>query len=128
MVKTFKGGIHPSDSKALTKDIAIADAPLPERIVLFMSQHIGAPCAPLVAKKDRVLTGQVIGKPQGFVSAPIHSSVTGTVVDVTDWPHPVLGKPMPDDGYLVDYLWKVVPDEAARNRILVDNPARLYGF
>lgn len=46
----------------------------------------------------------------------------------TDWPHPVMSKPMPDDGFLVDYLATMVPDEALRNRILVDNPARLYGF
>lgn len=46
----------------------------------------------------------------------------------TDWPHPVLTKPMPDDGHLVDLLLDMVPDEATRNAILVDNPARLYGF
>ena len=46
----------------------------------------------------------------------------------TDWPHPVLGKPMPDDGALVDYAWNVLPDPARRQAALVDNPARLYGF
>lgn len=46
----------------------------------------------------------------------------------TDWPHPVLPRPMPDDGRLVDLLFEMVPDEAVRNAILVDNPARLYGF
>ncbi len=44
-----------------------------------MSQHIGAPCNPIVKKGDRVLVGQVIGEATGFVSAPIHSSVSGTV-------------------------------------------------
>jgi len=93
MAKTFRGGVHPPDFKALTKDLSITDAPLPERVVLFMSQHIGAPCAPLVKKKDRVRTGQRVGEPQGFVSAPVHSSVTGTVVEVADLPHPVTGRP-----------------------------------
>jgi predicted TIM-barrel fold metal-dependent hydrolase len=46
----------------------------------------------------------------------------------TDWPHPVLTRPMPDDGHLVDLLLEMVPDEATRNAVLVDNPARLYGF
>lgn len=48
----------------------------------------------------------------------------------TDWPHPVLGaeKAMPDDGQLVDYLWRVLPDKATRRKVLVDNPAALYGF
>ena len=46
----------------------------------------------------------------------------------TDWPHPVLSCPMPDDGKLVDYLWRVVPDDTVRHGILVDNPARLYDF
>lgn len=46
----------------------------------------------------------------------------------TDWPHPVLSGPMPDDGQLVDLLADFVPDEAARRKVLVDNPARLYGF
>ena len=95
MVKTFTGGIHPPDFKELTKDLAIADAPMPGRVVVPLAQHIGAPCAPTVAKKDRVLTGQVIGEPQGFVSAPIHATVTGTVVDVVDVPHPILGRPAP---------------------------------
>ena len=46
----------------------------------------------------------------------------------TDWPHPVLRTPMPDDGHLVDLLFEMVPDEATRNAVLIDNPARLYGF
>ena len=46
----------------------------------------------------------------------------------TDWPHPVLDAPMPDDGLLVDYFWQVLPDAGRRQAALVDNPARLYGF
>lgn len=46
----------------------------------------------------------------------------------TDWPHPVLSGPMPDDGQLVDLLAEFIPDEVTRNKVLVDNPARLYGF
>lgn len=46
----------------------------------------------------------------------------------TDWPHPVMSRPMPDDGKLVDLVWRAFPESAVRQAILVDNPARLYGF
>ncbi len=46
----------------------------------------------------------------------------------TDWPHPVLSQPMPDDGKLVDLIEKLIPDAALQQQVLVDNPARLYGF
>ena len=46
----------------------------------------------------------------------------------SDWPHPAVTRPMPNDGDLLDLLLDWVPDEAVRNRILVNNPARLYGF
>ena len=47
-----------------------------------MAQHIGAPCKPLVAKGDSVKVGQIIGDTDAFVSAPIHSSVSGTVKEI----------------------------------------------
>lgn len=46
----------------------------------------------------------------------------------TDWPHPVLQNSMPDDGALVDYIWQILPTEAQRQAVLVDNPAKLYDF
>ena len=60
--------------------------PLPESVVLPLGQHIGAPATPCVKKGDRVLVGQVIGTPNGFVSAYIHSSVSGTVTAVDGQP------------------------------------------
>ena len=56
---------------------------IPEAVCISMSQHIGAPCKPLVAKGDSVKVGQVIGDTDAFVSAPIHSSVSGTVKEIT---------------------------------------------
>jgi electron transport complex protein RnfC len=56
---------------------------VPEKIILPMSQHVGAPCKPLVAKGDQVLVGQKVGEPQGFVSSPVHSSVSGTVTAIS---------------------------------------------
>lgn len=56
--------------------------PLPSRVVLPMQQHIGAPCTPVVKKGDTVMVGTVVGKAGGFVSADIHSGVSGTVESV----------------------------------------------
>ena len=76
---TFKGGIHPYDGKDLSKDKVVVDY-LPKGDCVYpLSQHIGAPAVPLVKKGDRVLVGQKIGEAQGFVSANIHSGVSGTV-------------------------------------------------
>ncbi|MGL4731845.1 MAG: electron transport complex subunit RsxC [Clostridium sp.] len=85
---SFKGGIHPPHGKHLSKDKAI-ESLLPKKELVFpMSQHIGAPCEPIVKKGDRVLVGQKIGQAAGFVSAPIHSSVSGTVKNVIPMLHP----------------------------------------
>ena len=76
---TFKGGIHPYEGKELSKDQPIVTYTPKGEMVFPLSQHIGAPAKPLVKKGDRVLKGQVIAEAGGFVSAPIHSSVSGTV-------------------------------------------------
>lgn len=76
---TFKGGIHPYEGKELTMDKPI-EVYLPKGDMVYpLSQHIGAPAKPLVKKGDRVLAGQKIAEAGGFVSAHIHSSVSGTV-------------------------------------------------
>ncbi|SJZ39270.1 electron transport complex protein RnfC [Garciella nitratireducens DSM 15102] len=79
---TFHGGIHPSYFKDYTKDKVIKKAAPPKTVVIPMQQHIGAPCEPLVKKGDEVKLGQKIGDSKGFVSAPIHASVSGKVVAV----------------------------------------------
>ena len=76
---TFKGGIHPYEGKELSEDQPIETYTPKGEMVFPLSQHIGAPAKPLVKKGDRVLKGQVIAEAGGFVSAPIHSSVSGTV-------------------------------------------------
>ena len=76
---TFVGGIHPYDGKELSKDKPIK-AVLPKGDLVYpLSQHIGAPAKPVVAKGDHVLTGQLIAEAGGFVSAPIYATVSGTV-------------------------------------------------
>jgi electron transport complex protein RnfC len=82
MLKTFrKGGIHPPENK-LGAGEAIRALPLPEVVTVPLSQHIGAPAVALVAKGDKVLTGQLIAKAGGFVSANVHSPVSGIVTAV----------------------------------------------
>ena len=76
---TFKGGIHPDDGKRFSKDQPVKPL-LPKGDMVYpLSQHIGAPANPVVKKGDHVLKGQMIADAGGFVSAPIYSSVSGTV-------------------------------------------------
>ncbi len=79
----FKGGVHPPQSKN-TMGLSTVDIGVPEKVLIPMSQHIGAPCQVLVKKGDYVKVGQVIGNTEAFVSAPIHSSVSGTVTNVDE--------------------------------------------
>ena len=76
---TFKGGIHPNDGKSLAKDKAIVTVMPKGDLIYPLSQHIGAPASPIVSVGDHVLKGQKIAEAGGFVSAPIHASVSGTV-------------------------------------------------
>ena len=81
----FPGGIHPHEGingKSVTAALPITELAAPSRVAIPMQQHIGAPAKPLVKKGDSVMMGQKIGEPGGFVSSAIHSSVSGTVVDV----------------------------------------------
>lgn len=82
MLKTFKlGGIHPPENK-LSKGKTIEVLPIPEKVVIPLAQHIGAPATAIVAKGDTVKVGQLIAKASGFISANIHSSVSGTVAKI----------------------------------------------
>lgn len=77
-------GIHLAHDKH-TQDCATVQFPLPQTVVIPMSQHMGAPCDCLVKKGDTVTVGQKIGESSAFLSAPIHASVSGTVTDITDY-------------------------------------------
>jgi electron transport complex protein RnfC len=84
MLKTFpKGGVHPPENK-LSADKKIEILPIPKQVSIPVSQHIGAPAKVIVKKKDTVKVGQIIAESGGFVSANIHSSVSGTVFKVED--------------------------------------------
>ena len=76
---TFKGGVHPYEGKSLSENKPVVVLEPKGDLVFSMSQHIGAPAKPVVALKERVLAGQVIGEASGFISANVISSVSGTV-------------------------------------------------
>ena len=76
---TFHGGIHPYDGKDLSKDKPMKEIIPRGEMVYPLSQHIGAPAVPIVAKGDHVLIGQKIAEAGGFVSAPIYATVSGIV-------------------------------------------------
>lgn len=79
---TFKGGIHPPHAKKYTEHLAIENYLSPKIVEIPLRQHIGAPCEPIVKKGDVVKVGQKIGASEAYVSAHVHSSVSGTVIDV----------------------------------------------
>ena len=83
---TFRGGIHPPDAKLATADCKVEPAVEPSVVTIPMQQHIGAPCQPIVNVGDTVKVGQKIGEAQGFVSSPVHSSVSGVVKAIKDVP------------------------------------------
>ena len=96
MLKTFSiGGVHPHENK-LSAHQPIITAEVPAKAVILLGQHIGAPAKPVVAKGDMVKVGTKIAEPAGFVSAAIHSSVSGkvakidTVVDASGYAKPAI--------------------------------------
>lgn len=86
---SFKGGIHPPHNKSQTDSLSIEVFPAPSKVTIPLQQHIGAPSKPVVKRGDRVTIGQVIGEAGGFVSSPVHSSVSGTVLSIGSFPHPM---------------------------------------
>lgn len=72
------GGVHPHDSK-ISRDCRIEVLPVPQTVYVSVAQHLGAPAVPVVAAGDKVKVGQVIAEPGGFISAFVHSPVSGTV-------------------------------------------------
>ena len=87
----YSGGVHPSERKEYSEHIALERFPEPKTLVISMSQHLGAPANPIVQVGDTVKVGQKIGEAAGFISAPVHSSVSGTVIAVEPRMHATRG-------------------------------------
>ncbi|MBP5390198.1 MAG: electron transport complex subunit RsxC [Bacteroidales bacterium] len=87
------GGVHPDDTK-YARDCAIEVLPLPPVVYVSVSQHLGAPAVPCVAVGDKVKAGQVVAEPGGFISAFVHSPVSGTVKSIGPRKD-IAGRPVP---------------------------------
>ena len=111
---TFRGGVHPRESKEATEHKPVEVLPLPARVFIPLSQHTGAPSSPVIKKGDPVKTGTLIGEPAGRISAATHASVSGTVADVADLPHPLTGRRGPT--VIVDSDGTDTPDDAIKER------------
>lgn len=96
---TFRGGVHPPEFKQLAENKEIEVMPAPNQVVIPLSQHTGAPAKPVVEKGNQVKTGILLAEPQGLISAPVHSSMTGKVKSIEPFPHPVL--PLPADSVII---------------------------
>lgn len=86
---SFDGGIHPKENKDQSTQSPIVQLPVPSQLIVPLGQHIGAPAESLVQAGDKVLKGQMIAKPKGFVSAAIHAPTSGTIssVEMRELPH-----------------------------------------
>ncbi|MDC7288002.1 electron transport complex subunit RsxC [Blautia schinkii] len=87
----YYGGVHPTENKEFSEHISLERFPEPKVAVISMSQHLGAPANPIVQVGDTVKVGQKIGEAAGFISAPVHSSVSGTVIAVEPRMHATRG-------------------------------------
>ena len=121
-LRTFKmGGVHPEENK-LTNNVATVKAALPAQAVYPLSQHIGAPAKPVVNKGDHVKVGTLIAEAGGFVSAPIYSGVSGTVlkidnaVDATGYLKPCIIIKVEGDE------WEESIDRSEKLETLADHP------
>jgi len=90
----FKGGIHPAYNKESTAGLPTRELPMPTRLVISMSQHLGAPAKPVVAVGDVVKAGQLLGEAAGMISAPVHAPAAGKIVAIETALSP-MGRPMP---------------------------------
>ena len=88
----YYGGVHPVEGKEPSEHLALVRFPEPKTVVIPLSMHLGAPANAIVAVGDTVKVGQKIGEAAGFISAPVHSSVSGTVVAIEERAHASRGK------------------------------------
>ena len=91
----YYGGVHPSENKEFSEHIELKPFPQPDTVTILMSMHTGKPATPCVEVGDHVKLGQKIGEQNGFISACIHSSVSGEVIAIEPHPHPITGAEVP---------------------------------
>lgn len=113
--KTFPGGVHPPEEKELSEHCAFERMPAPSMVILPLSQHLGKQASPLVEKRAVVAEGQVVAEADGFISAPVHSPITGAVKSI--------GRESHSSGYARDAM-VIVPAEPKEGESLPE-PQRL---
>jgi electron transport complex protein RnfC len=91
-LRTFAGGVHPFDGKKFTEKKSIEKLPLPKQVSIPLQQHIGAPTLPLVEKGTEVAAGQKLAEANGYISVPVHASISGKVKGIEEIDHPVAGR------------------------------------
>lgn len=116
-LKTFPGGIHTHDYKRLSKHSAIEKLPRPSKVIIPLSQHIGAPSVPVVKVGDQVKAGQVIAEPNGFVSIYSHASISGKITKIANFPHPA--------GTIQKAIEITASEESNAIELVDDDPAKL---
>ena len=99
-IKSFAHGIHPPESKDLTKDLAIHQFPFAPVMVILLSQHLGAPAKATVREGQEVVRGQKIGEPDGFMSVAMHAPASGVVERISTAPNSA-GKMVPPALFLI---------------------------
>ena len=88
----YYGGVHPVEGKEPTEHLPLVRFAAPNQVVIPMSMHLGAPANPVVQVGDTVKVGQALGEAAGFISAPVHSSVSGKVIAIEERSHATRGK------------------------------------
>lgn len=112
--KTFHGGVHPPEQKTQTEHLAFELMPSPQQIILPLTQHLGKQAVALVKKGNPVLKGQLIAEAEGFISAPVHSSVCGTVASI--------GKEVNSSGFPKDSITITIDDQCEFQTFPTLNP------
>jgi len=119
MLSKLKWGIHPQTHKTATEGNPIENGTLPHKVILPVLQHIGVPCVPLVKKGDRVKIGQIIASSDAPLSSNVHATISGSVIDISNKPHPGLGECLAitiqsdgldqwEEGVLMERDWKTL--------------------
>ena len=84
-----KGGVHPPEAKELTENLAVETMPLPAELELILGQHIGAPCAPVVKRKQEITEGEVVAEVKRGLGVPLHAPASGSIKAVGSSAHPI---------------------------------------
>jgi len=86
VLKSFRGGVHPPGNKSYSENAPIVNGPLPSKVVIPVSQHIGAPGTPIVQVGDMVKKGQLIARSDAAMTSFVHASISGKVVEIGEYP------------------------------------------